>query len=112
MPNQENEQVFRLMMNALKDTGLSWDEIYETVNWWNWAREEVHDGLVATPLPTVQQKLDLYRGRSLLHRLQGGAYPQTCPQEGGTSQTPFVEPWARQDSNLRPGDYESLALTN
>ncbi len=23
-----------------------------------------------------------------------------------------LPPWARQDSNLRPGDYESLALTN
>ena len=39
-----------------------------------------------------------------------------CQEVGGNGVISYVErdrtEWARQDSNLRPGDYESLALTN
>ena len=39
-----------------------------------------------------------------------------CREVGGNGVIPYVErdriEWARQDSNLRPWDYESLALTN
>jgi hypothetical protein len=47
-------------------------------------------------------------GRQSQRELWGGAdlYRQTRRHRKNHGE------WARQDSNLRPGDYESLALTN